>query len=411
MRNLLLISHRFPYPPDRGEKIRLWHILCHLARSHRVFMGCLVDDDRDWHFVPQVEAVCAELGCFGIDKRRQKLRALARMRPGRPLMLDYYDHPPLRRWIDGVVARKAIDVVYIYSAAMAPYAIGLSQPIKILDMVDADSLKWADYARQSRWPARLVWAREARTLLAYERLAVARCDRTLLVTEAECRRFLELAPEGKERVMPLENGVDLDFFDPLAARFSNPYGGDPDDGPWLALVGNMDYWPNADAATWFALQVLPVLRSRTPPPRLAIVGANPDRSIQRLADQPGVLVTGRVEDVRPYLAHAAVVLAPLRIARGIQNKVLEGMAMARPVVASPQAYEGILAEPGRDLLVAEGPEATARLVAEVLDGRHAGLGDAARRAVEVAYSWPARLIRLDSILAETTRCGVASLSD
>ncbi len=393
---ILVISHRFPYPPDRGEKIRLWHILGHLAQSYRVFMGCLVDDARDWGHVAQVEAFCAELGCFGIDKRRQKLRAVARLRVGRPLMLDYYGHPALARWIAGVVAREAIDLVYIYSTAMAPYAMQLSVPTRILDMVDADSEKWADYARQASWPASLVWAREARTLLAYERRAAIGCARTLLVTKAECRRFIELAPETCDRVTPLENGVDLAFFDPSAAPFADPY---PDEGPWLTLVGNMDYWPNADAAAWFVQHVLPLLRRRKRPPRLAIVGANPGRQVQLLAEQPGVLVTGRVEDVRPYLAHAAVVVAPLRIARGIQNKVLEGMAMARPVVASPQAYEGIAAEPGRDLLVAGGPEAMARLVAEVLDGRHPALGHAARQAVERAYSWPTQLARLDAILA------------
>ena len=233
-------------------------------------------------------------------------------------------------------------------------------------------------------------------MLAYERRAAMACQHTLFVTEAECRRFGELAPESRDRVSALENGVDLAFFDVSAKHFSNPYPKNPDDRPWLTMVGNMDYWPNADAATWFALEVMPALRNRTPAPRLAIVGANPDRQVQLLADEPGVLVTGRVEDVRPYLAHASVVVAPLRIARGIQNKVLEGMAMSRPVVASPQAYEGIRAEPGRDLLVADGAEATARLIAEVLDGQHLGLGDAARQAVERSYSWPAQLTRLDA---------------
>ena len=136
--NILLVSHRFPYPPDRGEKIRLWHILRHLARSHRVFMGCLLDDERDWQFVAQVEAFCAELGCFGIDKRRQKLRALAGFRPGRPLMLDYYGSRDLRRWVKGIAARVPIDLVYIYSAAMAPYALDLTVPRRILDMQDIE---------------------------------------------------------------------------------------------------------------------------------------------------------------------------------------------------------------------------------------------------------------------------------
>jgi sugar transferase (PEP-CTERM/EpsH1 system associated) len=397
VRNLLFVCHRFPYPPDRGEKIRAWHLIRHLAQSHRVFVGCLVDDARDWRHRPALDAVCAETGCFAIDKRRQKLSAFARMRPGRPLMLDYYRHPGLHRWVRDLAARERIDAVYIFSTAMAPYGLPVAAPRKLLDMVDVDSEKWAEYAGASRWPASLVWAREARTLLAYERAATLACDRALLVTEAECRRFVELAPECRDRVGWLENGVDLAHFAP-APDAPDPYP-DPGGGPWLTLVGNMDYWPNEDAATWFAREVFPALRGRPSPPRLAIVGANPGPAVAALANLPGVLVTGRVEDVRPYIAHAAVVLAPLRIARGVQNKVLEGMAMGRPVVASPQAFEGIRATQGRDLLVANGAAATARAVAEVLDGRHPGLGAAARRLIEQVYSWPARLAGLEAMLA------------
>lgn len=399
MRNVLFICHRFPYPPDRGEKIRAWHLIRHLAQSHRLFVGCLVDDARDWQHRPALDAVCAATGCFAIDKRRQKLRALMKIRPGRPLMLDYYDHPGLHRWVRDLAARERIDAVYIFSAAMAPYGLPVAAPRKLLDMVDVDSEKWAEYARKSRWPASLVWAREARTLLAYERRAALACDRTLLVTEAECRRFAALAPECRDRLGWLENGVDLAQFAPApAAPDPYPQGG-VGDGPWLALVGNMDYWPNADAAAWFAREVFPALRTRPAPPRLAIVGANPGPAVQSLDGLPGVLVTGRVDDVRPYIAHAAVVLAPLRIARGVQNKVLEGMAMGRPVVASPQAFEGIRAEPGRDLLVADGVAATARAVAAVLDGGHPGLGPAARRLMERTYSWSAQLAALDAMLA------------
>lgn len=400
MSSLLLISHRFPYPPDRGEKIRLWHLIQHLAQSHRIFLGCLVDDERDWQHLARLDAVCAEIGCFGIDKRRQKIRALARLRPGRPLMLDYYDHPGLRRWIAALAARESIDLAYVFSTAMAPYALGLPGVRRILDMVDVDSEKWADYAREAAWPASVVWGREARTLRAYERHAALACERTLLVTAAEAARFAELAPESRGRVAVLENGVDLDFFAPPDSPSATPY---PQPGPWLALVGNMDYPPNEDAAAWFAREILPLLRRGSDPstaPRLAIVGANPGPQIQSLGALPGVLVTGRVADVRPYLTHAAAVVAPLRIARGVQNKVLEGMAMARPVVASTQAFQGIRATPGRDLLVGDGAAAIAALVAEVLDGGHEGLGAAGRLAVERHYAWADQLAGLDSILAD-----------
>jgi sugar transferase (PEP-CTERM/EpsH1 system associated) len=318
-------------------------------------------------------------------------------------MLDYYRHAPLQRWIAGLVARERIDLVYIFSTAMAPYALdlpALRAVPTILDMVDVDSEKWADYARKTSGPARLVWAREARTLRTYERRATAACARTLLVTDAECRCLVARAPESAAKILALENGVDLDFFAPAGDAVATPY---PAAGPWLTLVGNFDYWPNQDAAIWFARDVLPRLRTGRGPggsatAKLALVGANPSRSILDLA-APDVLVTGRVADIRPWLAHAAAVVAPLRIARGVQNKVLEAMAAGRPVVASPQACLGIAAEPGRDLLVADGAAEMAGRIAEVLDGQHPGLGAAGRQAVQ-RYAWPLRLAQLDAILAD-----------
>ena len=391
---MLFISHRIPYPPDRGEKIRGWNLIQHLGRKYRLYYGCLIDDPTDWQHVPRLQAYCADFVAFGIDKRWQKLRALLRLRPGRPLMLDYYDHPALRRWTRETLAREHIDIVYIYSTAMAPYVLHTEGPRRILDMQDIDSEKWTRYARQSRWPMSLVWAREGRTLLAYERMAAMACERTLFVSEQECRRFGELVPEARDRIDRLEQGVDLERFSPTAV-LENPY---PDPAPRLVFTGNMDYWPNADAAVFFAREVMPLLAGRDPAPHFVIVGANPGPEVLALATIPGVQVTGRVPDVRPYVAHAAVSVAPLRIARGIQNKILEAMALGRPVVASPQAFEGVRAEAGRDLLVGDGAAAIARLVAEVLDGAHPSLGSNGRSAVERGYTWAGTLARLDGFL-------------
>ena len=168
----------------------------------------------------------------------------------------------------------------------------------------------------------------------------------------------------------------------------------------------MDYRPNADAIGWFAADVFPILQSRYPGIGLHIVGANPGRDVLRLTDAPGVRVTGRVADTRPFMAHADACVVPLRIARGIQNKVLEAMAMGRPVIASRQAFEGVRAVPGRDLLVADGAAETADRVAEVLDGAHPGLGSAARAAMVRGYAWPATLSRLDAILATVNATNV-----
>ncbi len=394
MQTLLFISHRFPYPPNRGEKIRAFNVICHLATRYRVLLGCLVDQESDWQHLDVLRGICAEVGAFPIDKRVQKWRALARIRPGRPLMLDYYASRGLRTWVDGAVARERPDILYLYTTAMAPYGLRHAGR-RILDMTDVDSEKWAEYARGARLPMRLVWAREARTLLAYERRAAMACERTFLVSEPECRRFIELAPETEGRVVPVENGVDLQRFAPDLA-FDTPF---TEPGPHLVLVGNMDYWPNADAAGWFAREVLPLIRAATPGARFHVVGADPGPDVLALKTLPGVRVTGRVPDVRPYVAHADSVVAPLRIARGIQNKVLEGMAMGRPVVATPQAFEGVNAQPGHDLLVGEDAATFAALVVEVLRGAHPELGAAGRMAVERRHTWVASMQRLDEFLA------------
>ena len=402
MKDLLFIAHRIPYPPDKGEKIRGLNLLKHLSKSYRIHLGCLMDSTEDPPHLETLREWCTESTGFPIDKKRQKLLALARIRPGRPLMLDYYRHPGLHRWTREKLAAIDFDIVYIYSVAMMPYVEHLkrsgrgrqSGPRYILDAQDIDSEKWSSYAQTASFPMNQVWAREGRTLLAYERQASMACAATLFVSPQECARFTQLAPETEGRVHPVENGVDLDRFSPTT-HYDTPF---VDPGPHLVFTGNMDYWPNADAVIWFANEVVPLLRTTHPGIRFHIVGANPGPETLRLANE-NVNVTGRVPDVRPYVAHAEVCVAPLRIARGIQNKVLEAMAMARPVVASPGAYEGVHATAGQDLLVADGPAATAESINAVLAGKHPGLGAAGRRAVERVYAWSATLAKLDTILA------------
>ncbi len=390
MDDLIFLSHRVLAPPNKGEKIRGWHITRHLAGRYRVHFGCVVDDAADMANVAAMRAFCASVGAFRIDRGVQKMRALLRARPGRPLMPDFYFSQALQRWFDATRTQTGARTTYIYSVAMAPYALAASGR-KILDAIDIDSEKWAEYATTSRYPMRAVWAREARNLLRYERHAAASCDQTLFVSEPEAARFRALAPEVAGRVMAVENGVDLERFSP-EQKFDWPFGDDR--GPNLVFTGTMDYWPNADAVAWFARETLPMLQSKFADLRFWIVGANPGPEVRALAGLPGVHVTGRVEDVRPYVAHAACVVCPLRIARGIQNKVLEAMAMGRPVVATGQAFEGVRARAGTELLVADAPGELADAVGAVLEGRHSGLGKAARAAMERGYAWEEVLRRL-----------------
>lgn len=396
-RRLLFLAHRIPYPPHKGEKIRAWHMLDHLAAHWDVELGCLVDDPADLAHLPVLQGRCVAVEARRVSRRRQTARALLRLRPGRPLTEGWFHEPALAAWVSAGLAARRWDAVLAYSSGMAPYVMGRRPaggwPRRVLDMVDVDSEKWRAYAAAARPPMRQVWSREARTLLRLERRAAAAFDRTLLVSEEEARRFAELAPESGARIDWVRNGVDLARFDPALA-WPRPYG----PAPAIVFTGTMDYRPNVEAVRWFAAEVMPLLRALPAAPEFHIVGANPAPEVRALAERPGVHVTGAVADVRPWIAHAAASVAPLRIARGIQNKVLEAMAMARPVIASPEAFEGVRAWAGRDLLLAGEPADWARRIEEVLGGAHPGLGPAARAAVAAGHDWSAALTRLDAAL-------------
>ena len=392
-RRLLFLCHRIPFPPEKGEKIRAWHMLEHLARSWEVDLGCLVDDRADFDHVPALRQVCASVEARWTGSRLQAgMRALRQLGPGRPLSLGWFHDAGLRAWTEERLAAGRHDAVFVYSSAMAPYAMGLRRPglRRVLDFVDVDSEKWRAYAAGGRGPMRQVWAREARTLLRFEREAAADFDRSLFVSADEAAHFAKLAPECASRVDYVANGVSLGRFDPTSPHAS-PFAGR---GPALVFTGTMDYRPNIEAVSWFAHEVMPLLSGM----EFHIVGANPAPAVRALEGLRGVHVTGTVPDVRPYLAHAAVAVAPLRIARGIQNKVLEAMAMARPVVASPEAFEGVRAQAGRDLLVAQGAFETAARIREVIEGRHPGLGASGRVAVMRGHDWRATLTRLDAAM-------------
>ena len=397
-KRLLFLAHRIPYPPNKGDKIRAWHMLDHLLRDWEVDLGCLVDDPADLAHLPYLRGLCATVRHGVIEAGSRFGRALRGLRPGQPISLGWFRDAGLAAWVREGLAAGRYDAVFVYSSAMAPYVLGpeAQGTRRVLDMVDVDSEKWLAYAAGARMPMRHIWAREARTLLAFERRIAAAFDHTLLVSHEEAARFLELAPESAGRVGWVANGVDLEHFDPGLIT-ANPYAGT---APAIVFTGTMDYRPNVEAVTWFADEVLPALRARhVHAPDFHIVGARPSGAVRALANRPGVHVSGAVPDTRPYIAHAALAVAPLRIARGIQNKVLEAMAMERPVVASPEAFEGVQACPGRDLLVADGADATIERIGEVLDGQHARLGAAARVAVAAGHDWRATLRRLDAVLA------------
>jgi sugar transferase (PEP-CTERM/EpsH1 system associated) len=402
MANLLYLVHRMPYPPNKGDKVRSFHLLLHLAARHRVFVGTFIDDPDDEAHVPALRAMCAGLHTERLHPSRSRIVSLAGLLDGGSLTLHYYRNAGLRRWAEDTARRERIDAAVVFSSSMAQYAEGLELPM-LVDFVDVDSAKWTSYAGHHRWPLSWLYRREGRHLLAYERAVAARSARAFFVTEKETALFRELAPESARSCEALGNGVDADYFSPQADRPS-PYA----EGELpVVFTGAMDYWPNIDAVSWFAAEMLPALRERWPALRFHIVGRNPAPAVRALAGE-AVSVSGTVPDVRPYLQHARVVVAPLRLARGIQNKILEAMAMGRPVVAARDCAESILARNGVEIVEAADAADFVHEVGALLGepARAAAIGAAGRSRVLQSYSWAAQLSAFERHLAPL-RAGVA----
>jgi sugar transferase (PEP-CTERM/EpsH1 system associated) len=403
--DILFLAHRIPYPPDKGDKIRSWHMLRHLAARARVHLGAFVDDPADMAHADMLRSLCASVKLLPIGGPARALRAGRGLLAGAPLSVALFADAAMRRWVDTTVASNPVRGLFAFSGQMAPYVLRHVRGRRtVMDFVDLDSEKWAQYARESRGPRAWVYAREARRLLAFEAAVAARVDATLFVSEDEAALFRARVGVAGARVHALSNGVDLAYFDPQAEFARSPVEGHDLRGPIFVFTGAMDYRPNMDAVRWFADAVWPTLTSRMPDARFLIVGSKPGPEVRALGERANIIVTGRVADVRPYVAAATMIVAPLRIARGIQNKVLEAMAMARPVVATPQAREGIDAVPGRDLAVAQDAHdfaAACRALAADPTAA-AALGNAARARVVACYAWEPKLRLLDDLLLESS---------
>jgi sugar transferase (PEP-CTERM/EpsH1 system associated) len=321
-----------------------------------------------------------------------RIRSLWGLATGEALTVHYYRDAGLARWVRRTLAEQHIDAAVVFSSSMAQYVENVRGLRLLVDFVDVDSAKWQEYADNRKWPLSWLYRREGQKLLNCERRVAARAERSFFVTEDEAAMFGQLAPECASQVESMCNGVDGDYFSPDPARAS-PF--DAGEVP-LVFTGAMDYWPNVDAVCWFAREVLPALRQRDPRVRFHIVGRAPAPAVQALAGE-AVHVSGTVPDVRPYLQHAAVVVAPLRLARGIQNKVLEAMAMARPVVASMSCAQPVRASLGHELLAAVDAPDYVRQISQLLSDPSlaSALGAAGRRCVLSRYSWPVHLGGID----------------
>lgn len=393
---ILFLAHRSPYPPDRGDKIRSWHLLRYIAALAQTHVVALYDDPRDLDHLSVLEGIAASVALEPrlISKPRAALSALL---SGGSASVAAFASDAVQRHVDRLLATCPIKTIFAYSGQVAQFVPVKRDGIRfVMDFVDMDSAKFGTYASQASGLSAFANAQEAKRLFAFERAVAARADLSLFVSEAEAALFACETGFNDGQISFIENGIDLEAYDPATPRAAVESG----EGALIVFTGQMDYRPNVEAVDGFARYALPLIRAQHPSARFAIVGRNPTAEVLALNALPGVKVTGEVPDTRDWLAAADVVVAPLLLARGIQNKVLEAMAMAKPVIASPAAAEGIDAGEGDGLIVAQNWNAQANAVLALLanPARAKAAGRAARARMVVRYSWDARLSGLGAML-------------
>ena len=394
-KKLLYLVHRLPFPPNKGDKIASFNLLRFLAERYEVFLGTFVDDPDDHRYLNTVREYCSELCAPQINPRIARIASLRGLLTGEALSLPYLRSRQLDAWTRRILHEQRPERIVVFSGPMAQYVSGRvpDGTITLFDMVDVDSEKWRSYGERKAWPMNWLYRREADRLLAFERRMAAEFDSTVFVSQDEAELFRGLAPESAAKTTYRVQGVDSEFFDP-AVEHPNPY---PASAPALIFTGAMDYWPNVDAVTWFAEQAFPRIRATVPDALFCIVGRHPAPEVQRLADRAGIMVTGGVPDVRPYLAHARAAVLTLRIARGIQNKVLEAMAMQLPIIATPGAMTGIQPFPGFAPTVGDDPDMLADAAIRLLQQPRL-IDRAASDCVRQRYNWDANLQRIARLL-------------
>ncbi len=389
---ILFLAHRGPYPPNKGEKIRAFHELRFLAARHVIDLFCFADSAEEAEHQEALRPLCRHLYVETLNPAWAMLRACRGLWRKEPLTVRYFHSPAFRDAVQQALARGNYDLIFVYCSSMVPYVPRPAPAPVVVDFVDADSAKWGQYARFSRFPLSWVYARESRFLARYERQVVGELDASVVATREEAA---QLGGDGRLPVEVIRNGVSLPPESSLTTL--------PDEiqrlQPYVLFVGTMNYRPNIDAVVYFSEQVLPRVRARHPELRFVVVGRDPVRAVRKLARQPGVTVTGAVPDVQPYLRGATAAVAPFRICQGVQNKILEALAGGLPVVSTPKPARAVGLEGLECLLVAETPDEFARAVISIQENPQ--LRSRCRemaKLVREELDWDRNLLQLERLL-------------
>ena len=395
----LILTHRVPFPPNRGDRIRTFHFLRHVAQRADVWLACLADEpvaDSTWQ---TLQSLCHRVSIIPVQPIRRWVRAGVSFLSGRTISEGAFQFPRLQRVVSEWASQNPFDSALCSSSTLAPYLQipQLEQTPRFVDLIDVDSQKWFDYAQASRLLKRCVFHTEGRRLRSLESSLSAWADGITVVSEPEAAIYRDFRPDGP--IQAISNGVDVDYFSPGAGPVAEG-ATDPAVQNGCVFVGALDYKPNIDGIVWFARHVWPEIQRQRPEHSLRIVGREPVAEVQQLAEIPGVEVVGTVPDVRPYLTQAAVAVVPLHIARGVQNKVLEALAMSKAVVASPEPLVGLNVDDGVQLLKAVEPEQWVTRVLQLLDDPHLrrDIGIAGQSYVSAHHRWDQCLQPLMSFL-------------
>jgi polysaccharide biosynthesis protein PslH len=392
---VLFLTHRLPYAPNRGDRVRAYHLLRQLRTFAGVDLVSLVHDDDEAEHLDDARALATTVTGVRVPRVRNLVRAAAALPTTRPFSHVLLDSPELQPAVERVVRDHAPDVVLAFCTGIAHVVVRppLDRLPLVLDMVDVDSAKWAALAATSAPPRSWIYAREARTLEAFEVSITRRAFATTLTTDKELDTLRALVPGARIEVM--QNGVDAEGLRPPAQ---------PRASETVVFCGVMNYPPNEEGAVWMVQEVWPLVRQARPAAKLELVGSRPTRRVQQLAsDAGGVIVTGAVEDVRPHLWGAAASAAPLLTARGVQNKVLEAVAAGLPVVVTPTVLEGVPDEVRPACAVAGDAAAFAGALSDLL-GQSAGeRRQLAARADVGSVSWARCLAPIEQLLRDAIR--------
>jgi len=396
--NILYLAHRIPYPPNKGEKIRAFHQLRHLSNHHTVHLICLIDDPTDLEYVSTLERYCASV----VAVYRRKLSTLCwvtrALLTRKPLSVAAFYRKVLARETTHKLLTESFDVIFVSSVAMAEYVLEVSNLPRVIDFVDVDSEKWRQYAQHHAVPLAWIYNLEACRLATYEAHIAHVFDHVMLISHEEQRLLQQRICDRPITV--ISNGVDLNYFVPTSIDAACHR------QPALVFTGAMDYFPNVDAVQYFCSEIFPLVRAVVPDCRFSIVGRHPTRRVRALSKHPNVTVTGAVPDVRPYLAQATIAVTPFRLARGVQNKVLEAMAAGLPVVGTSQAFEGIAATEEDGVRIADDPQRFATELIALLTGNDTMRQQwalQARRYVEAHHQWSEQGVQLECLLQRVSR--------